>query len=67
MDPINDRQPTSPYSVIRDAQRASDAAMVRLIDGAAQQATAALARGHAPPAAPVEAVPDRASSVHVIA
>jgi hypothetical protein len=64
---INDRQPTSPYGVIRNAHRAQDAATVRLIDGAAQQAGAAVVGGNTPPATPVEAVPDRGSSVHVIA
>ncbi len=67
MDPISDRPPTSPYGVIRDAQKAMDAGAVRLIDGTAQGLTAALAGGNAPPAAPFEVAPTRGSTVHVVA
>jgi len=60
MNPIGDQSATSPYGVIRDAQKAMAAGMLRLIDGAAQS-------GNAPPAAPIQAAPTRGSSVHVIA
>ncbi len=59
MDPISSRPPTSPYGVIRNAQKSIDAGMLRLIDGAGA--------GNAPPAAPVAATPTRGSTVHVVA
>ncbi|HJW75877.1 MAG: hypothetical protein A2V77_23685 [Anaeromyxobacter sp. RBG_16_69_14] len=66
MNSISSRPPTSPHGVIRNAQKAMDAGMLRLIDGAGQGASAALG-GNSPPVAPVEATPRRGSTVHVVA
>ena len=67
MDPIGNRPPTSPYGVIRNAQKAMDAGVLRLIDGASQGPSAALGDGNTPPADPVEATPAQGSTVHVVA
>jgi hypothetical protein len=64
MDSISSRPPTSPHGVIRNAQKAMDAGMLRLIEGAGQGPTGG---GNTPPAAPVEATPTRGSTVHVVA
>jgi hypothetical protein len=64
MDSISSRPPTSPHGVIRNAQKAMDAGMLRLIDGASQGPAR---DGNAPPAAPVQVTPTRGSTVSVIA
>jgi hypothetical protein len=67
MDAISGRPPTSPYGVVRDAQRSVDAGAVRLIDGSAQALDGALSRPDRPPAVPFAAEPARGSTVHVVA
>ncbi len=67
MNSIGDRSATSPYGVIRDAQKAIDAGMLKLIDGSARGMATALGSGGAQGAAPVQAEPPPGSTVHVVA
>ena len=60
MNPIGDQSPTSSYGVVRDAQKAIAASMLRLIDTATQG-------GNAPPAAPIQAAPKPGERIHVVA
>jgi len=66
MDPIGNRPPTSEHGVIRDAQKAMDAAVLRLVDGASQ-APSSTSGANGPPPAPVAAEPREGSTIHVVA
>lgn len=67
MDPIGNREPTSPYGLIRRAQKVADAGALELIDGAVQGTAAALGAGGGPPTSPVQAPPRAGSTIHVVA